>query len=159
MSNLKPLQDQIEQNMKKAFWDIIMSDMNKDQPDYSHICKLILEIKERLQNLTPNNTTLKNELNEVLDEKFLEQLFIHKTLDSEHFVNLINFIMTKLKTYCSPSQDAEVQEFENELMAKFRTNIVYSEFIVFFIPRVHDIIDKIVYQIEEFKKAQKRSQT
>ena len=145
------LKAQITKNMHKAFWNLIEDDLKKTPQDFKHIIVLIDEIRSRLCKLTPNNVKLQNEINEKIDPEFLKQIFTHNVFTPQHFFDIINFIISKIQLYCSPSDDKLLNEWKQnvyDLLAKDTIN--YCEFLQFFIPSIHEKIDKIEDQIKKY---------
>lgn len=142
------INEAIKTQMQKAYWNLIKDDLESDDQHFDHVIKLILEIKVRLQQLTPNNHKLKAEIDEKMDSTFLRQLFTQKYDIS----GLVLFIISKLEKYCAPSDDKEIHDFKQEVLNYFTLDtIVYHEFLEFFIPRVHANIDKIYKRIDDYK--------
>lgn len=54
--------------MKKAFWNLIKS----DPQIFDHLIILINEIKDKLKSFTPNRKDTKDELDEIIDDTFLQ---------------------------------------------------------------------------------------
>ncbi len=147
------LHTQVQNQMEKAFWDLIKQDLKNEPQSFTHLIILITEIKTRLQQLTPNNRKLQTEIEEALDPDFLRTLFENKALDPNHFFNLINFLLFKLKQYCSPERDSMLKIFTNETLNKLQSStIVYSEFIPWFFKEVYKHITYIESDISDFLK-------
>lgn len=148
------MEKQIEEQMKKAFWDLLNEDLNEVPQKFEHLTILINEIKSKLKNLTPNRRDIHKELDDVLDASFLKHLFIEKSIDPQHFFNLIIFIINKLKLYCAPYMDEDIKEWENDIMAKMQNIIVYSEFVPYFLKKTYIYIEQIEKDVQNFKDKQ-----
>ena len=146
------LELQIQETMKRAFWDLIKSDLNAEPQRFDHLIVLIVEIRDRLINLTPNRIDFTNELNEYLDEAFLKHLFNEKSLNPEHFFRLIQFLIKKIKLYAAPYLDNDINAWEKETIQRMETNIVYSEFLPYFFETLYTFIQKIELDVEQYKK-------
>lgn len=136
--------------MKKAYWNLIKEDLESTEQRFEHVIKLLIEIRERLKTLTPNNQKLINELDENIDDEFLKQLF-SKSYDIS---NLVLYILSKLETSCAPCDDDELKQFKCEVIDFMKKdNIIYHEFLEYFIPKVHQKIDLIEKRICDYKKS------
>lgn len=153
MNQQQKLQNTITTIMNKAFWDSLKDDL--DNQNYQHLVILIKEIKIKLCAFTPNNITLQTEINEALDEEFLNQLFIHKTFEPQHFFNIIQFIINRLKMYCMPIRDKELKDFENKINVELsKPTIVYSVFIPMFFKEIHHHMDTLTQDINNYISCQ-----
>jgi hypothetical protein len=137
------LEQQIIETMKKAFWDLIRDDLNAEPQRFDHLLKLIVEIRERLKNLTPRRADFINELNEKLDIDFLKHLFVEKGFDPFHFYNLVVFIIKKIKQYAAPYFDKDILDWEKHVLLKMKNTIEYKDFIPEFFEKVYYYIDII----------------
>ena len=144
------LEKQIEETMKKAFWDLIKSDLDKEPQSFDHLIKLIIEIKERMKMFTPRRTNLHKEFDEVLDDEFLKHLFTEKSLDPNHFFRLIQFLITKVKMYAAPYLDKDIIEWEQTTLEKMKQTIVYKDFLPFFFENLYKFIEIIENDIKTF---------
>ena len=52
------MENQIEETMKRAFWNLIKSDLNSEPQKFDHLILLIKEIREKLISFTPNTPLL-----------------------------------------------------------------------------------------------------
>lgn len=137
----------IKTQMQKAYWNLIKSDLENENQQFEHIILLINEIKERLKGLTLNNKNLLLELDEKIDGEFLKELFLKKYDISP----LIMYIIYKLEKYCAPIDAQDIQSFKNEVINKMKTDIVYHEFLEYFIPKIHQKLDIIYERIAQYK--------
>lgn len=146
------LKNQIKTQMKKAFWDLIKSDLESEPQKFEHLIILIEEIKQRLINLTPRNEELKKDINESIDLEFLKELFENKAFESKEFSNLIMYLIHKLEIYCAPARDKDISKFKTDTLDKFKDTVVYSEFLPWFFTEYHSHLDTIAQDISNFKK-------
>ena len=62
-NNHKKIAEQIEKNMKQAFYDLIDQNTNSENPDFDWIVNLYVEIKEKLMHyLKKENENLESRL-------------------------------------------------------------------------------------------------
>ena len=144
------LEKQIDETMKKAFWDLLKNDLNKEPQQFDHLIILIEEIREIIKSFTPNRKDLATELDETLDDSFLKHLFIEKSLDPTHFFKLIMFLITKVKSYSAPYLDEDIQIWEEQIVEKLKVEIVYADFIPFFFKKLFFFLNLIENDIRKY---------
>ena len=136
--------------MKKAFWDLIKSDLNDEPQRFDHLIILIQEIREKIKSFTPHRDDLARELDEVLDDSFLKHLFIEKSLDPSHFFRLIMFLIQKIKSYAAPYLDKDINIWEDQIKEKLKVEIVYADFLPFFFEKLYFFLDVIENDIKNY---------
>lgn len=138
--------------MKRAFWDLIKSDLEATPQRFDHILKLIVEIGDRLCMFTPRRKDLRQEIRDVLDEKHLRQLFIHGAFDADEFGRVCFFIMSKLEAYSAPADKPQIKGWNDEQSKKLQGGIEYAEWIPPFIEGVHHWLDVIQERVASLIK-------
>ena len=146
------LEKQIEETMKKAFWDLIKSDLKNDPQQFDHLVILIQEIRDKFKSFTPNRNDIATELDDVLDDSFLKHLFVEKSLDPSHFLKLIFFLVEKIKSYSAPYLDNDIKLWEENVNAKLQVEIIYAEFIPYFFEKLYYFLDLIEKDIKIYFK-------
>jgi len=146
------LQKQIEKTIKKSFWNLIKSDLKSEPQNFNHLIILIEEIRNKIKSFTPNRIDIKNELDEVLDDSFLNHLFIEKSLDPSHFLKLIMFLINKIKSYAAPYLDEEIYIWEEDVLEILHNEIIYADFIPYFFEKIYYFLEIIETDIENYIK-------
>uniref|UniRef100_A0A914XF29 T-complex 11 n=1 Tax=Plectus sambesii TaxID=2011161 RepID=A0A914XF29_9BILA len=114
------LHQKVRDAMHRAFWTALADDLKQTPPNYEHAFALLVEIRELLMSLLlPQHTRLREEIEEHLDLKLLQQQCDHNCLDCLSVANYVLSVMAKL---CAPIRDAKIAELKNEtdLVALFR---------------------------------------
>mgnify|MGYP001334281005 CR=1 FL=1 len=142
------MEKQIEITMKKAFWDLIATDLEATPQRHEHLCKLIEEIGDKFKSFTPNNKKLRNEIDEYIDSEFLKGLFEHKTFESKNFQGLVEYIMCKIQEYSSPAHDKEINVWVKE--TRDDMNVKYSIFVPKFLEKVYYFLELIENEIKQY---------
>jgi DNA phosphorothioation-dependent restriction protein DptG len=156
----KSVEKQMTKVMKKAFWDLIRKDLEAEPQKLDHLVILIKEIKNKLKNLTPSRRDLHTDIDETLDVDFIRQLFstslaaANETPHGLYFLNLIKYLIEKIKTYCAPSMDDEINKWEKNTFEKIKTMETYSEFIPWFFKKLYRYLDEIQTCINKFLNIQ-----
>ncbi|MFH4975463.1 hypothetical protein AB6A40_002172 [Gnathostoma spinigerum] len=106
------LEAQVKSCVEKAYWDKLREEVNGDPADYSYAFRLLLEIKEILNGLIPENLTrLREELQSRLDETILRQQFEKGLLE---FKPISEYIIGLLSRLCAPVRDEMIAKLRKE---------------------------------------------
>ena len=144
------MEEQIKTQMYKAFWDLIETDLKSEPQNFRHLMILIKEIKYKLKGFVPNRSDIHKEFDENLDINFLEHLFNEKSMNPNHFFELVKFIINKIKHFCAPHMDNDVKKWEKDVMLTMSTEIEYAFFIPYFFKKAYEYIDQIENDIKNF---------
>lgn len=137
------LKKQIDEQMNKAFWDIILEDLNSKPPKTDYITKLLNEIIDILCSFNPNKTKLNDNIKSSLKyDNVIEMM-------PEIINNLINWIEKFQQPACDYITNNWKIEFKNYLNNDYE-NITH--FIIKFLKEYYSHILKIrkdVYNARE----------
>lgn len=114
------LKSQVEDVMKKAFWDILQSQLNESPAKFKQALCLLLEMKEDLLSLLlPQHTKLKQEIEEILDLDLIKQQAENGALDFPRYAQYVLSVMARL---CAPIRDDRIRELTqtNDVVSLFR---------------------------------------
>lgn len=102
------LRKQVEDVMKKAFWDVLQSQLDETPPKYKQALALLAEVKEELLSLLlPQHTSLRKEIDEILDLELIQQQVENGTLDFPRYAQYVLSVMARL---CAPIRDEKIRE-------------------------------------------------
>lgn len=102
------IKDRIEEMMRKAYWDILQSQLNDSPVVYKQAVSLLCEVKEILLSLLlPQHTRLKQEVDEILDVDLINQQAEHGTIDLPRYGQYILSVMARL---CAPVRDESIRQ-------------------------------------------------
>jgi len=104
------LEMQVTQMAKKAFFDSIRQDLQKDGKSVL-IIELLKEIKEKLLSIVSSTGKQAIEINEKLDMTFIQQQMDRGVLNVE---SVLIYIVQKMALLCAPKRDQEIRELSNE---------------------------------------------
>ena len=99
-------EDNIQKNLKKAFWDILKQDFEEE--NYSQISSLIKDIKFYFCNI---NQKLQNKLEEYLDDKLIHTYI--ETCNFEQLFEILKFCLIELKKLDAPFYDSKNSNLQN----------------------------------------------
>ncbi|KAM9334476.1 T-complex protein 11-like protein 2 [Symphorus nematophorus] len=133
----------VRENVHKAFWDILESELNDDPPQYGQAIRLLEEIREILLSfLNPGANRMRTQIMEVLDMDLIRQQADNDAVDIQGLASYIITIMGKL---CAPRRDEEIKKLRQN------TDNVVTLFREIF--RVLDLIkmDIVNFEIDDLR--------
>ncbi|KAM6962147.1 T-complex protein 11-like protein 2 [Tautogolabrus adspersus] len=111
----------VRDNVHKAFWDILESELNDDPPVYGQAINLLEEIREILLSfLITGNNRMRTQITDVLDMDLIRQQADNDAVDIQ---GLASFIITTMGKFCAPVRDEEIkklQESTDNIVSLFR---------------------------------------
>ncbi|XP_061815509.1 T-complex protein 11-like protein 2 [Nerophis lumbriciformis] len=98
----------VRDNVHKAFWDVLESELNDDPPEYHQAITLLEEIREILLSfLNPGANRMRTQITEVLDMDLIRQQVDNDALD---IARLASYIITVMGKLCAPVRDEEIKK-------------------------------------------------
>ena len=147
------LSNAIHENITKAYWDTIKSDMLQIPPDYSKIISLLDECSFLLKQCTPRRQDLIQEIDNVIEIDTLKH-YIENDIEVDEYINkMIMFIFNKIEEYQSQNDKESLDKFKkdfNELRSQTTTKL--SEVLIFFFQGVMPRLNYILEMKREFEK-------
>lgn len=147
------LSNAIHENITKAYWDTIKSDMLQIPPDYSKIISLLDECSLLLKQCTPRRQDLIQEIDNVIEIDTLKH-YIENDIEVDEYINkMIIFIFNKIEDYQSQNDKQSLDKFKkdfNELRSQTTTKL--SEILIFFFQGVMPRLISILEMKREFEK-------
>jgi hypothetical protein len=145
--------NEYEKFRKKMFMDRLQKDLETNPPIFDGIIYLLEIIRKKLCNIAPQNIKYKdiiNNINSVLDTKYLKQLIDNNVFDNETIKNIFGFIVEKLKEFQAQSEDNELNTWINKLEEEYLSKLTEKK-ISNVLPQVLggilnklDILEKVV---------------
>jgi len=110
------MEKQIEETMKKAFYDLIEENTNSSTPDYDWIVNLYTEIRlTLLQYLRKDGSTYRS-IEESFDVKLFSQMIRADVFSTESMVKLIETTFYWIKQLGAPVRDKEIEEAKERVL-------------------------------------------
>ncbi|KAK9525757.1 hypothetical protein VZT92_016439 [Zoarces viviparus] len=98
----------VRDNVHKAFWDILESELNDDPPEYGQAIRLLEEIREVLLSfLNPGANRMRTQITEVLDMDLIRQQADKDAVDIQ---GLASYIINTMGKLCAPVRDEDIQK-------------------------------------------------
>lgn len=102
------LQNAIKAAMKKAYWDILQSQLEETPPKYKQALAILEEIKGKLTALLlPQHNRLRQEMDDILDIELIKQQVENGALDFPRYGQYILSVMARL---CAPIRDEKIRQ-------------------------------------------------
>ncbi|XP_068623106.1 T-complex protein 11-like protein 1 [Battus philenor] len=97
----------VKETMHKAYFDLLREQLNSDPPEYKRALVLLEDVKQGLFSiLLPHHVTLREMIEEVLDNDFIKQQAENNSLDFHKYANFVVDLMAKL---AAPARDEMIQ--------------------------------------------------
>ena len=110
------MEKQIEDTMKKAFYDLIDENTSSSTPDYDWIVSLYSEIKASLMHFLKKGSLVYNRIDESFDVELFSQMIRADVFSSESMVKLIENTFFWIKELGAPGRDKEVDDAKKRVL-------------------------------------------
>ncbi|XP_058481868.1 T-complex protein 11-like protein 2 [Solea solea] len=146
----------VRDNVHKAFWDILESELNDDPPEYGQAITLLEEIREILLSfLNPGANRMRTQIMEVLDMDLICQQAEHDAVDIQ---GLASHIITTMGKMCAPVRDDDIKklhESTDNIVTLFREifrvlDLMKADMVNFTIVNLRPVLQK---QSVEYERA------
>jgi len=108
--------DQLQQSVrtiaKKAFWDKISQALSKDPPEWQVIVSILQEARDLLCEIATKDT---QEIHDALNMDLIQQMITYGIFDLHKSVDLLVYMIEKIKAYGPPSQDDAVLAWRTDV--------------------------------------------
>ncbi|CAK6961310.1 T-complex protein 11-like protein 2 [Scomber scombrus] len=149
----------VRENVHKAFWDILESELNDDPPEYGQAIRLLEEIREILLSfLNPGANRMRTQIMEVLDMDLIRQQADNDAVDIQ---GLASYIITTMGKMCAPVRDEEIKKLRDStdnIATMFREifrvlDLMKADMVNFTIDNLRPVLQKqsVEYEREKFQ--------
>ena len=150
---MERLNKQVEDTMKRAFFDLLEQKVASEPPDYDWLTRLYTEIRDKLTRLLKPTSKTRKHIEENMDPEFFHQLISNNVFEPKSFYALVCFIFEQIKLMCSPGRDKETDEKLQELLDHFNSgNATFATMVPMFIKNANYCIDNIYLDIQNLSK-------
>ena len=141
------IEEQIELNMKNAFFDLIDQNVNSETPDLNWISVLYQEIKFKLLSFLPNkNGKVYKQLDSDFDVDLFKQMIENDVFNFESMLKLINNTFSWILKLQAPIRDTSTIEAKSKVL-----NADPKKIISVYLKEVHNCIEQIEKDIMDLK--------
>lgn len=143
----------VEKTVRKAFWDVVSS--NFKEKNYKQLLNLLDDIKNLIIEINPNNKTISNELNEIIDIELLTQMINqnnNQEIDSSIIYDYIKYIISYIQKFQSPSEDQNTLTFIENIENMFQKNEKTEKILRYFFEISFEKLEKIKFITLKIRK-------
>lgn len=146
------LSKSIHENINKAYWDVIKSDMLKIPPDFGKVIELLEEAKVLLKQCVPHRPDLISEIDMFLEVDTLRH-YMENDIDVNQFIsNMFEFIIQKIKEFQARTEEESFNKFiQNFTNLRSQESSKLSEILIFFFQGVMPRLDFILQSKRSFE--------
>lgn len=102
------IRDQMQTAMRNLM-STVFSNQNMSDADLDWLRRLCVELKERINALTPSRSDLHHALEASFDVDLIVQMVRHRAFDRAEFSKATGVILERLSMLCAPVQDQAVE--------------------------------------------------
>ncbi len=147
---LKIIENQIKEQMYKAFFDLIDDNIKSENPDCIWLTNLFSEIKTRLLNIVKKDGKIYKKIDIDFDIELFKQMIENKVFDYESVLKLINNSFYWILQLQAPIRDEYTNEAKQRVL-KSETDKIISTFL----KELHICIDYIYEDIISYNERKK----
>ena len=151
INELDNLKRRVQEQMKRAYFDIITCDI--DNNDFDSTFAILEEIRARICLVVPKRVDLHEDMHEHLDVDHFRTMVKHNAFDITMIKNIMNFIIDKIKKLGSESDEPLNEIWRTQMHVRFERGEKLSTILPIFFKEALHRIEKIEYEISEFKKS------
>ena len=133
------VKENIENRLRKDFFDIIKNDLNQNPPKTDHIKIVIDELIDALCKFIPSKTNIHKKIR---DEIYQEEISF------ETMPYIVNGLISWIEKFQCPADDIITKQWRND----FRNTQDHLEFIVVFLQKYYLHSEKVYRQVWEARK-------
>ena len=133
--------------MLKAMHTMLEETFAKPQleaTDFDWLERLLNELRDRINGLTPNNNRYQEEFTVAFDVDLIMQMLRHDAFDAEEKEKYCTMIFTRLLSLCAPAHDEQVKGIQRTVKSANIGCLIYE---------ANQLIDQIEFLQAEFERA------
>jgi hypothetical protein len=151
--NIENLNQQINDNFKKAFYDVLSEKIKQEPPDYDWLERLYTELRDKLCGILKKGSTLRIEIEDGMDLTLFSQMIRNNAFDATELYKQIMYIFEKFKQLGSPGRDIEVDEKKQEILDMMARNCTFYEIVPVFFKNCYYCLENIYYDLGKFSES------
>ena len=149
---INSLNQQMDTQFKKAFFDLLEEKVREEPPDYDWITRLYQEIRTRLSSLLREDSKTRKEIEDSMDVELFRQMIENKAFGAVELYNLIEHVFELCKKLGSPARDNEVDKFKFQVLGLMKNNGTFAQIVPLFIKNANECIDNIYKDLNVVKE-------
>ena len=152
-NNIKKLNNKIEIQMKKAFYNLLIEKTSSENPDFDWLVKLYSEIRDGLTKILKQGSYLRNEIEESLDVELFNQMIRNNAFKGEDMIKLINYTFEKLLQLGSAARDNKIKERRDEILdVIYKDRGTFGEIVGIYLKNAHLSLEELHFDLANLKK-------
>ena len=152
-NNIKKLNNKIEIQMKKAFYNLLIEKTSSENPDFDWLVKLYSEIRDGLTKILKQGSYLRNEIEESLDVELFNQMIRNHAFKGEDMIKLINYTFEKLLQLGSAARDNKIKERRDEILdVIYKDRGTFGEIVGIYLKNAHLSLEELHFDLANLKK-------
>ena len=155
-ANVERIEQQIRDNMQKAFWDKVEQDAGQrplTEPTIQWLGELYTDLRSRLGALTPQRADLQHELALALNPDALRDTLRHERVPKDKLEQMVRYVYGKLLALCAASQDRTVRAKQAGILGMLElSDPDLGVFTATFLRETHAILDTIEALLAKFRE-------
>ncbi len=151
------MEQQIKDTFYKAMSDMLNEAVQNEkmsEKDVKWLVDLYTELRDRINNLTPNRPDLHAELAMQMDIDLLKQMLLNSAFDAHDFEQMVDCVFSRLLMLCAPVQDSKIKELKMQIIT-----CEFPHAISMLIFKVNEILDEICDLKKKFYEGQTKSES
>ena len=149
---INSLNQQMDTQFKKAFFDLLEEKVREEPPDYDWITRLYQEIRTRLSSLLREDSKTRKEIEDSMDVELFRQMIENKAFGAVELYNLIEHVFELCKKLGSPARDNEVDKSKFQILGLMKNNGTFAQIVPLFIKNANECIDNIYKDLNVVKE-------
>lgn len=155
---IESISEQFKTQFKRAFWDKITEDLKMSPPNTEHLIVLLGEIRDMLNNLTPNNQSLVSENSEAINPQYLALQFKKGDKLEQLLGEVLYFVVEdRLKRLVAPAWDEELQEWWLAMQREIGSDQPIYEKVPIIFQGVYNWLNRLTQTVEQLRLKHKLS--
>ena len=156
-SEINAISQQFQTQFKRAFWDKIREDLKASPINLSQFMILVKEIRDRINNLTPNNLKFQANLTENVDLGIITNILSNLGLRLDLLKPVVDYIIEeRLRQLIAPQDDIEFDQWTKELDLVVNSVEPKEEIVVKIFQGIYTWIEKIEKGLDDFRLSRKK---
>ena len=94
MSNIE---EQITATLKRAFWDMLHSELKSTPPQYTRLLSVLTETRDTLCSFIPNRPDIHKEMHENIDIELVKTMVENGAFEDKELYQLTTYIVSMVK--------------------------------------------------------------
>ncbi len=142
---MKKIEEQIKEQMNKAYFDIIDQTVNSETPDYEWLKNLYIEIRDRLCFFIKKESKVYKQIHNEFDVELFYQMITNDVFDAKSMYSLVECTFKWIENLQAPIRDESTLEAKNRVFKSESKKMIST-----FLKEVHICINNIEEDLQSY---------